>query len=175
MYQGLRYLLEQKCLSSGDPTEIALFLHRHARDLDKRILGLFLGDSRELAIQTMHAYVDLMDFRSLDFLESLRIFLSDFLLPGESQKIDRFMLKFAAKFLNDNPGIFKDAGKRYHINLALFGDISNDRAPYVGSLFHTFFSVSSRCGLCTRLFSDHAKHGSSLSIEPAKYHKERIY
>jgi brefeldin A-inhibited guanine nucleotide-exchange protein len=66
----------------------------------------------------MHAYVDLMDFRSLGFLASLRIFLRDFLLPGEAQKLDRFMLKFAAKFLNDNPGIFKDAGKRDFPDLA---------------------------------------------------------
>jgi len=61
----------------------------------------------------MHAFVDQMDFTGLDFLGSLRKFLNHFRLPGEAQKIDRFMLKFAERFLNNNPGVFANADTAY--------------------------------------------------------------
>jgi len=50
----------------------------------------------------MHAFVDLLDFKDLSFLDALRIFLQAFRLPGESQKIDRFMLKFAERYIAGN-------------------------------------------------------------------------
>ena len=59
----------------------------------------------------MHAFVDFMDFTGLSFVEALRVFLQSFRLPGEAQKIDRFMLKFAARYVAQNPqSVFKDAG-----------------------------------------------------------------
>lgn len=59
----------------------------------------------------MHAFVDLMDFTGSSFVEALRLFLQSFRLPGEAQKIDRFMLKFAARYISQNPqSMFKDAG-----------------------------------------------------------------
>jgi brefeldin A-inhibited guanine nucleotide-exchange protein len=59
----------------------------------------------------MHGFVDLIDFTGLSFVEALRAFLQSFRLPGESQKIDRFMLKFAARYVSQNPqSVFKDAG-----------------------------------------------------------------
>lgn len=59
----------------------------------------------------MHAFVDSMDFTGLSFVEALRVFLQAFRLPGEAQKIDRFMLKFAARYIEQNPqSTFKDAG-----------------------------------------------------------------
>jgi brefeldin A-inhibited guanine nucleotide-exchange protein len=62
-------------------------------------------------IAIMHAFVDIMDFTGLSFVEALRVFLQSFRLPGESQKIDRFMLKFAARYVGQNPqSMFKDAG-----------------------------------------------------------------
>lgn len=74
-------------------------------------MGRVLGDSKDTHVRIMHSYIDLMDFRSMDFIVALRNFLSGFLLPGEAQKIDRLMLKFAEKFLRDNPGAFLNAGK----------------------------------------------------------------
>lgn len=63
-------------------------------------------------IAIMHAFVDALDFTGLSFIEALRMFLQSFRLPGEAQKIDRFMLKFAARFMSVYPGIeFANAGK----------------------------------------------------------------
>jgi brefeldin A-inhibited guanine nucleotide-exchange protein len=55
----------------------------------------------------MHRYVDLVNFsQCTDFLPALRHFLGSFRLPGESQKIDRLMEKFAARYFE----LFKDRG-----------------------------------------------------------------
>lgn len=46
----------------------------------------------------MHSYVDAMDFTGLKFDDAIRMFLLDFRLPGEAQKIDRLMEKFAERY-----------------------------------------------------------------------------
>lgn len=59
----------------------------------------------------MHAFVDLLDFRNSKFIDALRLFLQAFRLPGEAQKIDRFMLKFAERYIAGNAQTpFKNAG-----------------------------------------------------------------
>ena len=47
------------------------------------------------------------------FVDSLRQFLQSFRLPGEAQKIDRFMLKFAERYLAGNPNAFANADTAY--------------------------------------------------------------
>jgi brefeldin A-inhibited guanine nucleotide-exchange protein len=61
----------------------------------------------------MHAFVDLMSFTNISFTTALRQFLQHFRLPGEAQKIDRFMLKFASRFTADNPTSFSSADTAY--------------------------------------------------------------
>ena len=63
-------------------------------------------------IATMHAFVDSLDFRDLPFVDALRTFLQSFRLPGEAQKIDRFMLKFAERYMAGNKTPFASAGER---------------------------------------------------------------
>lgn len=61
-------------------------------------------------IATMHAFVDLLDFTNLTFTEAIRVFLQSFRLPGEAQVIDRYMLKFADRYMVGNPKAFANAG-----------------------------------------------------------------
>ena len=61
----------------------------------------------------MHAFVDMMKFSDLSFVDALRSFLQHFRLPGEAQKIDRFMLKFAERYCIDNPNHFSSADTAY--------------------------------------------------------------
>ncbi|CAM9916430.1 unnamed protein product, partial [Hapterophycus canaliculatus] len=49
-------------------------------------------------VKVLHAYVDGIDFTDMEFDEAIRHFLSGFRLPGEAQKIDRMMEKFAERF-----------------------------------------------------------------------------
>lgn len=60
----------------------------------------------------MQAFVDLLDFKDLPFVDALRLFLQSFRLPGEAQKIDRFMLKFAERYIAGNAkSSFANAGR----------------------------------------------------------------
>ena len=52
--------------------------------------------------EVMYAYVDHFDFNEMDFVSGLRRFLEGFRLPGEAQKIDRLMEKFASRFCECN-------------------------------------------------------------------------
>lgn len=51
----------------------------------------------------MYAYVDQINFTEMPIVPALRKFLDGFRLPGESQKIDRLMEKFASRFCECNP------------------------------------------------------------------------
>jgi brefeldin A-inhibited guanine nucleotide-exchange protein len=60
----------------------------------------------------MHAFVDTLEFKDLAFVDALRLFLQSFRLPGEAQKIDRFMLKFAERYIDGNTQTpFANAGR----------------------------------------------------------------
>ncbi|KAG8687343.1 guanine nucleotide exchange protein for ADP-robosylation factor, partial [Ceratobasidium sp. 394] len=111
--KGVEFLLEKGFIESDNPQAIAKFLIS-TDGLGKAALGEYLGEGEERNIAIMHAFVDYMDFTGLSFVEALRIFLQSFRLPGEAQKIDRFMLKFAARYVGQNPqSTFKDADPAY--------------------------------------------------------------
>ncbi|KDN50294.1 hypothetical protein RSAG8_01630, partial [Rhizoctonia solani AG-8 WAC10335] len=111
--KGIQFLTEKGFINPKDPRSIARFLP-NTDGLSKAALGEYLGEGEEENIAIMHAFVDLIDFTGLSFVEALRAFLQSFRLPGESQKIDRFMLKFAARYIAQNPqSVFKDADPAY--------------------------------------------------------------
>lgn len=60
-------------------------------------IGDYLGQHGEFQLAVMHAYVDVMNFVGMKFDKALRKFLNGFRLPGEAQKIDRIMEKFAER------------------------------------------------------------------------------
>lgn len=47
----------------------------------------------------MHAYIDISDFSSMTIVQALRKQLDGFRLPGEAQKVDRIMEKFASRYV----------------------------------------------------------------------------
>ncbi|PGG98098.1 hypothetical protein AJ79_08979 [Helicocarpus griseus UAMH5409] len=110
--RGIKTLLSEGFIRSNSPTDIAHFLIRNDR-LDKATLGEYLGEGDAENIAIMHAFVDCMDFKKRRFVDALREFLQSFRLPGESQKIDRFMLKFAERYLTGNPNAFATADAAY--------------------------------------------------------------
>lgn len=110
--KGLKYFMEQNFLASDDPKDIAKFL-LETDGLDKAAIGEYLGEGDEKNVAIMHAFVDQMDFTNSGFVDSMRRFLQSFRLPGEAQKIDRFMLKFAERYLLGNPTVFSNADAAY--------------------------------------------------------------
>ncbi|PCH41516.1 Sec7-domain-containing protein [Wolfiporia cocos MD-104 SS10] len=100
--RGIQFFIETGFISSNSPKDIAKFL-LESDGLSKAMIGEYLGEGDEENIAIMHAFVDMMDFRNLAFVNALRTFLQAFRLPGEAQKIDRFMLKFAERYIAGNP------------------------------------------------------------------------
>ncbi|KAJ3975507.1 hypothetical protein EV361DRAFT_1024791 [Lentinula raphanica] len=99
--RGISFLIEHGFIPSKAPQDIADFL-LHTDGLNKAMIGEYLGEGEEENIAIMHAFVDQLDFNTLPFVDSLRLFLQSFRLPGEAQKIDRFMLKFAERYVAGN-------------------------------------------------------------------------
>ncbi|UNI20431.1 guanine nucleotide exchange protein for ADP-robosylation factor [Purpureocillium takamizusanense] len=110
--RGIKLLLRDGFIASEEPAEIASFLLKEDK-LDKAQIGEFLGEGDPQNIDIMHAFVDSMDFTKKRFVDALRQFLQSFRLPGEAQKIDRFMLKFAERYVLGNPNAFANADTAY--------------------------------------------------------------
>ncbi|CAG8570332.1 8126_t:CDS:10 [Ambispora leptoticha] len=110
--RGILALLSAGFIASTAPIDIARFLLT-SEGLNKAMIGEYLGEGEPENIAIMHAFVDLMDFSQMRFVDALRLFLQSFRLPGEAQKIDRFMLKFAERYVDGNPNQFANADTAY--------------------------------------------------------------
>ncbi len=116
--KGLRYLVDV-CGIENTPAAIAQFLQSNS-GLDKRAVGDFLGEGDDFNKQVLYAYVDAIDFAGLTFDAALRKFLSYFWLPGEAQKIDRMMEKFAERYCSQNDEqVFANADTAYVLAYSL--------------------------------------------------------
>lgn len=93
--------MQSQKLVGEEAIDVARFLVTEER-LDKTVVGDFLGEPDKFNKEVMYAYVDLLDFNEKDFVSALRHFLEGFRLPGEAQKIDRLMEKFAARYCECN-------------------------------------------------------------------------
>lgn len=110
-------------------------------------VGEFLGDNDRFNKEVMYAYVDQMDFQGKDFVSALRMFLEGFRLPGEAQKIDRLMEKFAARYLECNQGWVYDSGNA----CVWFSVVSKHSAvKLICSPTLAFLSLSQANALCQR-------------------------
>jgi brefeldin A-inhibited guanine nucleotide-exchange protein len=116
--RGLKTLIADGFIPSNSPEDIARFLLDNDQ-LDKTALGEFLGEGDADNIAIMHAFVDLMDFTKTRFTDALRRFLQSFRLPGEAQKIDRFMLKFAERYVTGNPNAYANADTAYVLSYSV--------------------------------------------------------
>jgi len=106
-----------------DAQDLARFLYENSETLDKTQIGEVLGKEPDGAfvkgadidsekggkgffLRVLYHYVDMMEFTDLMFDDAIRLFLSGFRLPGEAQKIDRIMEKFAERFTRQNDTLF---------------------------------------------------------------------
>ena len=110
--RGIKALLQDGFIKSDSPEDIAAFLLQNEL-LDKAMIGEYLGEGEPENVAIMHSFVDSMEFARRRFVDALRTFLQSFRLPGEAQKIDRFMLKFAERYMAGNPNAFANADTAY--------------------------------------------------------------
>ncbi|ETW84950.1 hypothetical protein HETIRDRAFT_121078 [Heterobasidion irregulare TC 32-1] len=99
--RGIQFLLETGFIPSKAPQDVARFL-LHTDGLSKSMIGEYLGEGDEENIATMYMFVNMLDLRNMPFVDTLRVYLQAFRLPGEAQKIDRFMLKFVERYIESN-------------------------------------------------------------------------
>lgn len=100
--QGMHLLPEKR-----DPSSVACFF-RFTPGLDKTVVGDFLGDPDEFALQVLDEFTKTFDFRGMSLDVAMRIFLETFRLPGEAQKIHRILEAFAARYHEQSPQVLAD-------------------------------------------------------------------
>ena len=129
--RGIAYLQEHKIIETSADS-VAHFFHANDR-LDKTQVGEFLGEIDKFNREVMYAYVDQMDFSGKDFVSALRTFLEGFRLPGEAQKIDRLMEKFASRYCetNVNNGLFASADTAYVLAYSIIMLTTDLHSPQV--------------------------------------------
>eukprot|EP00268_Persea_americana_P056052 TRINITY_DN6568_c0_g1_i4.p1 TRINITY_DN6568_c0_g1~~TRINITY_DN6568_c0_g1_i4.p1 ORF type:complete len:872 (-),score=153.33 TRINITY_DN6568_c0_g1_i4:307-2922(-) len=115
--KGIDFLIHAKKVGDS-PEEIATFL-KTASGLNKTMIGDYLGEREGVSLKVMHAYVDSFDFQGMEFDEAIRAFLQGFRLPGEAQKIDRIMEKFAERYCKCNSKAFISADTAYVLAYAV--------------------------------------------------------
>ena len=115
---GLEYLREQGLADPENPAEMSRVLH-HCPELDKTQIGEYLGNFEEFYQKVLQCFVGDMRFEGLPLDEALRVFLGCFRLPGEAQKIDRFMEKFAERYCGCNAGVFESSDTAYILAFSL--------------------------------------------------------
>ncbi|KAI9492851.1 hypothetical protein BDB00DRAFT_826694 [Zychaea mexicana] len=128
--KGVQILAHNGFFNIDDPQEVARFL-LNTEGLSKAVIGEFLGEYDEVNVAIMHAFVDELDFGNMNFVDALRHLLQTFRLPGEGQKIDRFMLKFAERYVHFNPNVFANAETAYVLAYSVIMLNTDLHSPHV--------------------------------------------
>lgn len=115
--KGLEYLIMNDILQNS-PESIARFLFE-GEGLNKTAIGDYLGERNEFNMKVLDTFVNLHNFTELILVQALRQFLWSFRLPGEAQKIDRMMEKFATRYCQQNPGVFEDTDTCFVLSFAV--------------------------------------------------------
>ncbi|ETO24671.1 hypothetical protein RFI_12486, partial [Reticulomyxa filosa] len=109
--EGLQYMYENG-LMEEKVDDVVKFL-KETVSLNKAQIGEYLGNEKPFAIKVMHQYIESLNFENLELDEAVRKLCSYFKLPGEGQKIDRIMQKFAERYCLQNENAFRQADDAY--------------------------------------------------------------
>lgn len=116
--RGIEYL-KQHGFITDNPHDVSELFRKGDMGFDKTAIGDYLGEDKPFNKAVLYGLVDGCDFRAQELDVSLRAFLSMFRLPGEAQKIDRMMEKFAEKYSSDNPEMFANADCAFVLSFSL--------------------------------------------------------
>ena len=132
---GLQFFIDHGFVEC-DAKQIALFFIANKDKLDKTQMGEALGREPDAAFlkdksieadkggpgfwfRILHYYAGALDFTDCMFDDAIRLFLSGFRLPGEAQKIDRIMEKFAERFTSQNPSVFPSSDTAFILGFSV--------------------------------------------------------
>jgi brefeldin A-inhibited guanine nucleotide-exchange protein len=109
--KGMQFLIKHGFVNDDAESIAQFFLS--TPELSKKMIGEYIGEINPENVRVMHAFIEISDLSGLEFVDALRLFLQTFRLPGEAQKIDRILEKFADRYCELNPNIFKTADAAY--------------------------------------------------------------
>ncbi|XP_018014315.1 cytohesin-1 isoform X3 [Hyalella azteca] len=115
--KGIEYLIDHGLLKNT-PDDISKFLY-NGEGLNKTAIGDYLGERHDFNQTVLDSFVALHNFTDLILVQALRQFLWSFRLPGEAQKIDRMMERFARHYCDLNPTIFKHPDTCFVLSFAI--------------------------------------------------------
>eukprot|EP00770_Monocercomonoides_exilis_P000291 MONOS_289.1-p1 / transcript=MONOS_289.1 / gene=MONOS_289 / organism=Monocercomonoides_exilis_PA203 / gene_product=Brefeldin A-inhibited guanine nucleotide-exchange protein 2 / transcript_product=Brefeldin A-inhibited guanine nucleotide-exchange protein 2 / location=Mono_scaffold00005:16307-25040(-) / protein_length=2717 / sequence_SO=supercontig / SO=protein_coding / is_pseudo=false len=102
-----RFFIRHQLLPSS-PAAFAHFILLHDK-LSKSRIGEFFGENDPFALSVLKEFCALLRFSGLKLDAAMSLFLSQFRIPGEGQKICRIIEVFGEQYHEANPGIFPDA------------------------------------------------------------------
>lgn len=94
---GIKLLIDSKFIPNNKGKEVAKFLFENDSRLDKKQLGLLLCKPEETEL--LGEFMSLFNFNSFRVDEALRVLLTKFRLPGESQQIERILEAFSKRYV----------------------------------------------------------------------------
>jgi hypothetical protein len=100
---GVKFMIKQK-LCRKTAKDVARLLWQLPQ-INMAQLGDYLSEKSEFNQAVLLEFVRHIDLRGRSFDSGLREFLQHFRLPGEAQKIDRIMERFAAQLVEQNPSL----------------------------------------------------------------------
>lgn len=86
--KGIKFLIDHKLLQD-DARSIARFLFNSSNGLKKTAIGQYLGKNQTINKQTLKEYINQQNFKDVSLIDAIRLLLTRFLIPSESQIIDR--------------------------------------------------------------------------------------
>lgn len=115
--KGIQFLIDNQLLDKTAES-IAQFLYK-GEGLNKTAIGDYLGERDDFNMKVLDCFIELHDFNNLLLVQALRQFLWSFRLPGEAQKIDRMMEKFASRYCQQNEGVFSNTDTCYVLSFSI--------------------------------------------------------
>ncbi|CCK71569.1 Arf family guanine nucleotide exchange factor GEA2 KNAG_0H01550 [Huiozyma naganishii CBS 8797] len=94
--RGVPLLIERGFIESDSEEHIAKFLFENNSRMNKKTIGLLLCDPKQGSL--LRKFMNLFDFKGLRVDEAIRILLTKFRLPGESQQIERIIEAFSSRY-----------------------------------------------------------------------------
>jgi len=131
---GYAYLMQNKMIVEEPEEEkiqgILKFLRENS-EIDRGKIGEYFGEANDFNKKVLYTYIESFDFTDVDFVQSVRLLFSDFRPVGESQIMDRILVKFGEKYAKDNPNKFINAGVPYELSYAVMILQTHNHSPQV--------------------------------------------
>eukprot|EP00005_Dracoamoeba_jomungandri_P009246 CAMPEP_0174272842 /NCGR_PEP_ID=MMETSP0439-20130205/52542_1 /TAXON_ID=0 /ORGANISM="Stereomyxa ramosa, Strain Chinc5" /LENGTH=1663 /DNA_ID=CAMNT_0015363635 /DNA_START=248 /DNA_END=5239 /DNA_ORIENTATION=- len=132
---GLNYLVHAGFVE-GNPKSIANFLLENSEGLDKVQIGNYFGQGGkkgEYSKKVLYEFIDGLNFSGMPIDVAIRHIFKRFMPGGEEKQIDIVMVKFAERYMLDNPdSILPETDVAYKFAysiMLLFTDLHNPNIP----------------------------------------------